>query len=229
MLATPRPRGDIPMSCLWRSDKDLMDRLGGTHIKYRGEIVYAEFGHYPDPETKKEVSGLILFDPLGSGKTIAMISPDDPDLDVSSFELGYVNTESERRDVKPDVIYLTRSPQKQWKQGFMPQRIRANAVDGSKYTSSWSIPSIFSSLCGDYPSYELYKDLRARKDPPDKIALSRQVAVKTELSGVTLVYIDCKNVAYISGQKVVLKDDNLKWIYERVLRGVFGENYEINT
>lgn len=220
----------IPMPCLWKTQKDLQDRLGGTYVRYAGRIVYCDFGFVEDKKGK-EHPGIILWDALAphAGKPIAAILdediPDDEDLDVSSFELGYMNFSSHPKNVDTSVVYLTRAPSKQWKQGLVFNRLRVSDIGGTKIQMSMHIKYIYDSLLGKYPTVSEF----LRDPTPRSVALTRQVAIKKELSGVILVYINCKNVGAILDGRLSLKDDDLKWVYARILSPVFGEHYEIHV
>lgn len=199
----------------YSSPKDIQDRLGHTYIRYKGEIFFVEVACEDDDEAPI----LILCDPLGDKKP-EKVPPDDPDLDVSAFELGYMNLKS------GGVIYLTKGPIKQWKQGFVPQRTRGWDISGK----SRSIPHIqeyLESLSGKYPDIQ---GVMSGVGPKD-VALSPQVAIQRTLSGVCLIYLNCKNVAHLepTTKKIHIKDGNFKWAYGRILKPVFGGQYGIEA
>lgn len=200
----------------WDLPKDIHDRLSNTYVRYNSRVVYVETFNTEDDETK-----LILYDPLGKLEQIT-VKPDDPGLDVSGFELGYMNLTS-----VPQVYYFSRPPSKQWKQGFMPQRARATSIDGSKGLPVPNVKNYYESLSGDYPDLD-----DAMKSDKTEVALSSQVAIQKTLSGVALIYINCKNVAHVTpgaNKKIHIKDGNFRWAYARILQPLFGDQYAFNT
>lgn len=210
----------LRMACLYATKKDLIDRLHGTYVRYKGEIKHAQY-HISD-EGKE---GLYLNDIHSRGKGFH-VEVSDSDLDVSSFEVGYVNIDQTFMKTSNPIhhtLYMGRYPAKRYRQGFSLPSYCIRDISGTKTAFGISdIRAIEKSLYGEFPSV---KDFMSS----EKIvsAVSSNVALKKEPSGIILVYVNQRNVAFIVNKKLHFKEDKIRWIYERVLMKTFGDSDEV--
>ncbi len=144
------------MPCKYNTEKDLYDRLNGTLCRYKGKIVVVL------------VEGLqvSIRDPLNN-KFLKYILPNDPDFDLSSPEMGYMNLIlPEGKNPKLRVFYAERTPRRQYRQGLCANNIGFGTLDGSAIRevmaqvpgfpeSSWiGYPGFIQMLEDDYPTLD---------------------------------------------------------------------------
>lgn len=138
------------------------------------------------------------------------VQKSDPELDVGTVPLGYVNYN--RR-----VYYLQRIPRRQWRQGIRPENLECY-VDDQKASSTRNIRPILSSssfvkaIKGDYPTFK-----RVVKDPeaPQFVALSRDVMVKGVGKGSWEIFHQKELAGQATSRgKVTLIEGPCKWVLE---------------
>lgn len=195
------------MSCQYNSYKDLYDRLQGTFIRYAGKPVYVA-------EIIKNPPRLILQD-LGSEDILAKVSPDDSDLDISAFEVGYVNSSN------GVVSFLSRSASKHYKQGTYPDHLISRNIENSDHTvsTSWVGEAFYDMLLGVYPSkVEAAESLITKKRK--EVALSRDVALQRLPSDVILVYYKTFNLGWMTPDlgSTYVTDSEISWIVKKKLQ-----------
>lgn len=198
---------------LYKLPHDLETRLGGSLFMYKGRLYSYSF----DGE-------LIRTKDILSGEYGPRLPVDDPDIDISSIELGYVNSYGAGRDdsstPKTTAVYVTRAPLKQWRQGVHPNNVQVVAVSGSWV--SWSRESLlysrgFAEACmGVFPTLA-----EALKVPSgSSVALSRTVALHKADYGSVGVYYKCKAVGYFDnkGSRFNPSDQLPDWFIDEVYR-----------
>lgn len=182
------------MPCKYETFKDLHDRLDGSIVLYKDYPYYCMVKHNDDG-----VGGdifLIRMDEYdGRQKANDAIKVDikDPDLDISSVDLGYVNFEH-RDDWY--ALYLYRTTAKRFKQALYPSYISAKSIDGQNATAQgvWTSRSGFDILTDTYPDLgTALKEIDTRYE----VAISRDVALRKLKCGIILVYLRTKEVAWI--------------------------------
>ena len=202
---------------LYKLGHDLETRLGGSIFMYKGI-----------PYRMSYESGIIRTNDIRDGSVGPKISPSDPDVDISSIELGYVNTygvgDSDQNYPDRTAVFVTRLPYKQWKQGIHPTNVQLFAVDGDYI--SWGKESLlyskgFAEMCmGQYPRMSLALTLR----PGESVALSKDIAIKKSDVEVTGVYYKCKPVGYFDrrGTKFVPSGSLPEWFIDEVYRNAIS-------
>ncbi len=218
------------MSCLYDTLKDLSDRLNGTIIRYKGVPVHVTVKgdgrlHLTDVANANSMSG-----------NLGAVSPKDPDLDISSIEIGYMNwdwskesrrylTVSQQRGEGNKVSYLQRLPIQRYRQGLTSDVVRTLGVDGesNKYSSESSM-ELFNEgfknmVAGNYPTYPEAAQLLFDGEEKE-IAISIDFALKATDSSLILVYYQTRNIGWIEPNKGLIKipDDELEWVYRRLMR-----------
>jgi hypothetical protein len=215
----------LGVPCLYRTEKDLLDRLDGVIVRYDGLPYYCV---YYGPLK------LMLYPLVDTTASKGMIvDPDDPKLDISIPECRYVNHEYPKKLTKigyptgPVVYYVTRDPTKMWKQGFAPgyskfQNIEGKQAQACDPTTISRGQGMYDSLTGVYPTLEetfsIFKDVGpgAVRD----IAVSRDVAFRKSEVDVVFVYYRTDLVGWMApgSTKVNVVESDLGWVIERHLK-----------
>ena len=219
---------DEYVPCLYRTHKDLADRLDGTICRYKGEPVYISV----DDDTLNlwKVSGLSL--QSGLGECFASVSAEDPDLDISAIEACYLNVKFHDALVKrgypptTKVYYLTRNTVKNWKQGLSLSHCIFMNLDGKQVTQ-YNLPSalgynlspIHDAVVGNYPSYATAMNILSDGESEMGLAISRDIALFKTKVGVVFVYYRTDAVGWIQPgtNKLNLVDGDLGWVASRYL------------
>lgn len=196
----------------FQSQKDLYDRLNETICRYRSEPVFVAFD---------TANSLYLYSPDRS-TIIKQIRPDDPDLDISSIELGYINIPDAHGVNR--VYYtkrkVTKSP---YKQGLHKGNIiiedilgtlHGNVIRGTCPLYSNTIQALVKN---DYPKFT---DVFKTGYEDVEVAVSKELAFKGSRTGLKLVFHRGKNVGYMHRETdlVFVHEGELKFITEKVLR-----------
>lgn len=226
MLRTNRYEEFTP--CLYRTDKDLQDRLDNTICRYNGQPVRVHFA----------APGLLDLYPVvgkrGVRGPITQISADDPGLDISLLENGYMNWRYDEKlrgkregfDSENHVFYISGRPSKKYKQGFHASYAVYRKIDGSgneKIPTEFLVSSqgMHDSILGEFPdvrqTIDEYKSLEPGRSY--ETAVSRDVALSRTPVGVILVYYRCYMVGWMgpNDSKVTVTNDELQWVVERFL------------
>jgi hypothetical protein len=196
----------------WRG-QDIRARLGDTVIRYDGRPYYCTV----DGEQ------IVLHD-LISRQIIHRKTPDDPGLDVSSLDLGYVNLEVPHRA----AVYLERLPSRRYRQGVDFNNLRytplvnAGRRFGVESSHMWCQGFVDSHM-GVFPSFKksvsLLTDGKAHS-----VAMSKQVALKRE-DGSFKVYIQTEEVGWIKAgtSTVIIPKTEISWVSVQTLELVSRE------
>lgn len=181
------------MPCKYETFKDLSDRLDGSIVLYR------DFPYFVSVKMADDgVKGRILLSRLDSFKTkdgkVIEVKVDDPDLDISATDLGYVNYVD--RQGNHQVLYTYRTTAKHFKQALYPSYIATKNIEGVDYGASnlWMTRGAFDLLIDYYPTLS---EALSLLDTRYKVAISRDVALHKRKSGIILIYLRCKEVAWV--------------------------------
>lgn len=205
------------MPNLYRLSQDVRDRLNGCILRYDDKLVFC---------TQETASTLLLFN-MDQSTIIGKIQVDDPLLDISSIELGYMNLENNQKETV--VRYAKRHPQKQYAQGLRPDHISWYTIDGQETSATvgrgmynYTQEGFAQSIYGSFPVFDAIE-----WETLNEIALSQMVALKKIDIGLILVYFRTRNVGYIEPGKRVVKvpDDDSAWVVHRYLQN-FSIKYE---
>lgn len=131
---------------------------------------------------------------LDNNQLAARIDPDDPDLDISSLTLGYVNIS--QTDYLT-AVYLRREARRQYKQGVdlnhLTQFVLRDKVNNI-HPQFLKSKALLDSLEGNFPTFERAKQLIGKGWY--SVALSRDVAIKREVDMIK-VYVKTDEVGYM--------------------------------
>ena len=202
---------------LYKLGHDLETRLGGSVFMYKDvpyKMVYEQ--------------GEIFTVDIVSGSRGPTLKTDDPDLDISSIEVGYLNCYGAgcRGSGLPErsAVYLTRVPSKQWRQGIHPSNVQVYSTNGL-YTD-WSKDRLVYSrgfaemAMGIFPPLSVSLDLKAG----ESVALSKDMALmKSEFEAIG-VYYRCKPVGYFDkrGARFTPTDTLPEWFVDEVYKNMNG-------
>lgn len=217
----------MSVPCLYRTQKDLLDRLEGVVLKYDGVPYYT---------TIMPPNMLNLYD-LTDRKVTSpklTVNADDPKLDISIPECRYVNFKYDEKEVARGypsgkiVVYVTRDPNKMWKQGFCLSYSKFHAIDGPNKNGLFDAAYIgrskgmYDSLMNDFPTVESV--LSEFKDVPAgqayDVAVSKDVAFRRSEVGVVFVYYRTDMVGWMAPgtTKINVVESDLGWVVERHLK-----------
>lgn len=197
------------MPCKYETFKDLCDRLDGSIVLYRDFPYFVSVSPAPDGK-----GGLIYLSRLDSGRTgdkkVIEVKIDDPDLDISATDLGYLNYKDSRGTRR--VLYAYRTTAKHFKQALYPSYVSTRTIDGENWSVSnvWTSRGAFDLLIDQFPSFEQVMSLL---DTWHEVAISRDVALHKRKSGLILVYLRTKEVAWIDPRdKTLVFAENATWV-----------------
>lgn len=211
------------MPCLYDTEKDLHDRIGGTVCRYKGVPYWVQV------ESAKKIN---LLDIVTQKTTVAGISPSDPEFDISSAEVGYVNfkyTPEQLRymsvkDKRNKVYYLERIPFRRFRQGLCGDSMTTYSVEGDPGIPAASVlasQGFLESQINCWPSIPTVLSIFER-GLEKEIAVSVDTALQRIESGLVLVFHRTKNIGWITpGRRsfeIELAKSPHKWVYERVLK-----------
>lgn len=198
------------MPNLYTLEKDLQDRLSHSIIRYDGVpylCVYEKKGR------------LSLYHPVTSEK-IKEIKPDDPLLDISSIEVGYMNMCTAHTNNKNRVFYLVRLTKKKYIQGLTVGGLYAYTIDNEANSLTHDVDIIrtdgfYKSITGDFPTIgNLLTTMRAG----EQWAVAQDVALRKSRLGLTTLYYRNKELGYFEDGSDVFKcKDKYLWVFERYL------------
>ncbi len=207
--------------CNYRLLKDLQDRLDGTICRYGGKAYYISVG------SEEKIN---LYDVERRREIFKVISPDDPELDISFAECGYMNftpTEKQQKTygLGPEgvVLYVTRNTSKKYKQGNYPSYTQLLNISGSPsnkfdYATVCFSRGMVDFIEGVYPSpLQVLKEFSELKGKVSEVAVSPEIALRKESVGVIFVYYRGTQMGWIAPDtmNIVVTDHELKWVVER--------------
>lgn len=193
------------MKCKYRP-QDYAQRLDHTWCRYKGIPVYVRV-------QGDRISGSYDCQDY-------FVIQDLEDFDISSLELGYVNHRNK-------VSYVTRVPSQRYKQGVCSSNVSFEGIAEGR-SAREAVVEVTSTafknmLNGVYPPLE--KVLKNLSE--GEVAISRDIAISTDILGVKSVFYKQKLVGWIApGTKVVnIPSGDLAHIVSYFLEGL---NWEIN-
>lgn len=198
------------MANRYLSQKDLCDRLHGTICRYKDVPVGVQF----------VTTNCLMLTDVVTGELVAKISPTDPDFDISSPELGYMNYAN--KDFKLNVVYVSRQPIRRYRQGLYLQCCEFNTIDGGVQRSPYGMNYFglqgFKNMIMDiYPPLSQARSMLNEGDV--EVAISKEIALKKIDSGLHLVYFKTKNIGWIKPDSmcVEMAAGEFDWVAERYL------------
>lgn len=203
-----RKRIDSRMPCRYILEKDLIDRLNGCTFLLDGIPVVVEWAGDEN---------LTVFD-ITMGQVITKIRADDPRLDISSLELGYMNSPQR-------VYYIFRDPIKKYQQGVSPNNTRVSSIDGtpldmhvffgfdSRRYSFVRSKEFADSIMGNFPTIENFFQSEHIKEA----AISQEIALQRSELGLIFVYHRCVKIGYIEGGSIVIPNRKTSWVTQKIL------------
>ncbi len=149
--------------------QDVKNRLSNTVIRYRNNPVFCK--------TTEDGLTLNLFSFKNRSHLIASVDPEDPNIDISSLSLGYLQFNG-------IAVYVKRMPRRIYKQGIDVQHLDykplfskndRREVDLSTFFSE----SVFNSLMDKFSSLTVAITMMT-KSAASSVALNKNVAVMRE-------------------------------------------------
>ena len=194
-------------------ENDLVARLDNSFCRYKGEAVYVR------------VNGrqLLLYKPSKMhGEALAKISPYDPEFDIESLPLGYVQ-------FKHRTYYLTRVPRRRYVQGVNADSLSMTSIPDSVFAREGntigregilSTTGFEDMVMNKYRSiFDVFSDF-AKDTEPREEALSRDVAVYKNALGIVNVYFKNDLVGWIAPNSNVVHvpSNEYGWVVSMYLR-----------
>ena len=186
---------------------DLEARLSGCVVRYKDKPFHCAIQPHPSGGLK----GQILLYKFGDTRVRESmeVQINDPDLDISSIELGYFN-------IGDNVcLYAMRPPARRYKQGIYPDHVTWKAICG-RATSEGSRnlfhrAGVFDGLCGVYPAIQ-----EALGTDNGHVAISPDVAVENMPISIALVYCRMHLVGYVDkrSHELILRND-IDWVSKK--------------
>lgn len=210
------------MPCLYDTEKDLQDRIGGTVCRYKGVPYWVQI------ESAKKIN---LLDLVTQKAVVVGISPSDPEFDISSAEVGYVNFKYTPEQIRymsnkslgNKVYYLERIPFRRFRQGLCGDSMTSYTIDGEPGIPAANLlasKGFYESQVNSWPSIPVALAIFERGQETE-IAIGIDTALHKIESGLALVYYRKKNIGWITpGRRsfeIELSKSPDRWVYERVL------------
>lgn len=208
------------MPCLYDTVKDLQDRLEQTIVRYNQIPVIVNVA---------AKDKLVLTDIVTKEK-LYEVKPSDPNLDISSAEIGYLNWKPQINLVKyynsawakePNkVAYFERQPRRAYRQGLYADVVSSFHIDGKDGIGSENLfgtDGFRASIVGEFPSLEMAIELMDHENWSE-IAISQSIALQKIESGLTLVYFRTKNVGWIVPRtaQISVNEGKYAWAIKRL-------------
>lgn len=174
--------------CRYETFQDVRDRLDGTLCRYEGKVVYVKVIGSDDEDDEPSSAKIDLRGWPDTDVRIKHIKPDDPALDISIFDLGYVNYIYQDKNV---VLYPYRNTGKSYKQGTYLGHVYTSTIDGKNSDhGSYALQcqGFVDMLEGRYP-------VLAALNFNNEIALSPDLAVRVDDLGVREFFWRRKKIA----------------------------------
>lgn len=196
-------------------DRDLAQRLDNTICLYR-QVPYLVRIDGPQVQLRD----------IPTSKIVEIIKSDDPDFDISTIPLGYVQW-------GPQVVYLGRRPARIWKQAFSAENMSVKSIGGDDAAfrdanRPFTLRSreFLNMIRNDYPVLDqVLEDFRLRKEAKE-IAISRDIAVQYNSNlHITYVYYKTQQVGFIlpNTRRVIVPSTDFGWIVSKYLNGLSWE------
>lgn len=192
---------------------DLSLKLHDSICRYKGEPVYI----------RVDRAGLYLYKLTNTSTQFAIIKPNDPDFDISSVPLGYVQAKNE-------VVYLTRIPVRKTKQGLDIRSIRVRKlVDNAAYSKSSNTAYVFQQgfidmVTGKAPELkDSLKELRGKYAKDEKcnaqVVVSRNIAMWINEMGIINIHYKGDFVGWVqpNGDVVHVPSTGKGWVVSKYL------------
>jgi hypothetical protein len=199
--------------------RDLSLKLNDTICRYKNKPVYIKVAD----------GTLCLYELTSAGqKWFKVIKSDDPDLDISSIPLGYIQYNHR-------VYYLTRIPMRKTKQGLSAGTLRITSLKSTSNSKGLSSALIWSQAFVDmvldqYPSLQDSMKLLRKHYSLDtkfcgEVALSRDIAISINEMGIIEVYYKTQFVGWIQPDRftVHVPKSDLGWVISKYLSGLSWE------
>jgi len=192
----------MPMKIKWEG-QDLSARLDRTFIRYRGRAYYC----------RVVADGMLSLQRPYLNKdegTVQTVASNDPDLDVSSLPLGYIQWGS-------NAVYLKRQPGRRYKQGVDISSVCANP--NSMPIEELLFSESFANMTDNkYPTMasvvKFIKSNKSLRVGTSSLALSRDVAIfwsgkvfKVRYKNEEVGYIDPKNPLVVE-----VPSESMSWV-----------------
>lgn len=216
------------MPCKYNTEHDLHARLHGTICRYKG-VPYKVLLDFPT----------IFLRDLVTGVDVEKIKFDDPEFDISSPELGYMNLVLPLKAPKNYVRYIERLPIKRWRQGICVNHLMFSKIDGNEisHIPGWPVEMWMSTqgfkdmLQDNYPkldkAFSILEEGEYIDQSPlgntaamcDQIAISKDVAMEKTKSGVIQIYFKADNVGWCAPgtRQINVKSSEMGWIISKYL------------
>lgn len=191
---------------------DIKARLGSTVIRYKGVPYWCEV---PDID-------LVLID-MVDRSTKARVDADDPDVDISSLTLGYVNTPHPYNC----AIYLARNPLRMYKQGVDLSRLTYTPLveDKDKFAVDYNrmfCQGFVDSINNVFPTLnEAIKILTTSK--VKSVAVSKDIGLLKQVD-MLKVYLKGLEVGWmkLGSNKVFVPKTETSWLTIYTLEMIKG-------
>lgn len=202
------------MKCLYNTERDLIDRLHNTICRYDGSAFLVSV----------QSKNLIYLCDAVTGKTMKEIKPSDPEFDISSPEIGYVNLiVNKYGEENNKVFFLERNPYRKFRQGLYPECCTLYTIHGDQdrnYSTGdfFRRQGLIDSIEGRFPTFR--EGLVKLRNGSDKqIAISRDIAMEGMKSGLIVVWCQGNDVGYIrhDGHQIEFQEDDTSWVVKRML------------
>lgn len=201
----------MSMSCRY-PDQDLPRRLDQGIVRYKGKPFILKIDRGGDKEV-----GLYK---LAGQRFVTKIKVDDPDLDISTPPLGYIQYNEHL------VAYVMRRPLRQFKQTITQDTVVYEGLGGKALGFK---PNLYSqayedAVLGKFPTYQEIRDEFLKLNEKCEKVLSLEVALQW-VPELKIIHVFYKNeivglVTHLDPYTVIVPDSDKGWIVSRYL-GVF--------
>lgn len=193
-------------------ERDLGQRLDGTICRYMGKPVYVRY---------RERGELHLYSLASGGRELERtIDPNDPEFDISTVPLGYM------QDTTETVVYVSRRPARIYKQGVSVDSLLFTPMSGSRLSHTWVQQSFYNMVIDDYPPLRESINRLSRSEKNLEVAVGRDLALKSK-GGIVFVHFKGMEVGFIIPQTntVSIPSGELAWVVSKHLSGF---DWEVN-
>lgn len=195
----------------YETGHDINSYISGTLVTWTDQVCYAEYDH----DSGAKIPRVLLYNPINHDRIGSVPATE---IDITSFELGYFNlTRYDRSNPnKTEVYYARRHPYKKWKQGVCSSNTCVYEINGDPaHIDFFNNKGFLESLTGMYPTFEFASDYL--KTVKNSIAISSEVALKSEDFGVCSVYFKTRGVGYIplGEKKITIMENEMDWVVKK--------------
>lgn len=195
---------------------DVKNRLSNTIIRWRGIPVICK--------TTDDGTILSLFDMRTRNTLIANVDPDDPNIDISSINLGYVQFPAPYNC----AVYVRRQPRRIYKQGVDPSHLTYTPLsirygNGDADYAMMYTESVFDSLTGKFPTVKNAIDM-ITKAKVESVALSLDVGLIRNKDTFKF-YIKGVEVGFAKASEpnvVIIPKNEVSWVHTLILSEIKG-------